>query len=160
MVYGKKLVTLLLAVTAGVLVLAGCSGGDEPQNTPSAQEIATRIINTCSFDEMIKIEDSVLYNQYTELDEGMLEDAAVYTSTLVLADEVCVLRLKNKGDVDAVLASIDTRLSDLTDKFTGYREEEMPKITNALIETRGNYILMTTTPDGEKALQEFTSMLG
>ncbi len=109
---------------------------------------------------MIKIEDSVLYNQYTELDEGMLEDAAVYTSTLVLADEVCVLRLKNKSDVDAVIAAIDTRLADLTDKFTGYREEEMPKITSALIETRGTYILMTTTPDGEAARKEFLSMLG
>ena len=160
MVYGKKLVTLLLAVTAGVLVLAGCSGGDEPKNTPSAEEIATRIMSTCSFDEMIKIEDSVLYNQYTELDEGMLEDAAVYTSTLVLADEVCVLRLKNKSDADAVKAAIETRLADLTDKFTGYREEEMPKITDALIETRGAYILMATTPDQEAARKEFESMLG
>ncbi len=160
MVYGKKLVSLFLAVTAGVVLLAGCSGGNEAKNTPSAEEIASRIINTCAFDEMIKIEDSVLYNQYTELDASMLEDCAVYTSTLVLADEVCVLRLKNKSDADAVRAAIDARLSDLTDKFTGYREEEMPKVNNALIETRGTYILMTTTPDSETALKEFNSMLG
>lgn len=162
MVYCKRRVSLALsAILIVISMLAGCAGGVEnaPQKAPPAEDIAQAIITSCSFDEMIKIEDSVLYNQYGDLDESILVDSAVYTSTLVLADEVCVLRVKNEEDIKAVLAAIDTRLGELTDKFTGYREEELPKVKNALIETRGTYILMTTTPDGEVAAKEFKAML-
>ncbi len=161
MVHGKKgLVVVVSAILAVMILFTGCSGGSSSGKTPAAEEIANRIKETCSFDEMIKLEDSVLYNQYTDLNADIVADVAVYASTLVLADEICVIRVKSESDVDAALAAIDVRLADLKDKFTGYREEELPKVTNALIETRGTYILMTTTQDSETASKEFKSMVG
>lgn len=157
----KRFIALLLAMVLAVLPLAGCkSGASAPKNTPPASDIADSIKASCTFEEMVKLEDSVLYNQYTDLNPDIVEDISVYASTLVLADEICVLRVKTENDVQAALSAIDTRLVDLKDKFTGYREEELPKVTDALIETRGTYILMTTTPDHDKALKEFETALG
>ncbi|MFA9381779.1 MAG: DUF4358 domain-containing protein [Acetanaerobacterium sp.] len=155
-----RTVKILAALMAAALLLCACSGGADGagQKEPPADEIAQRIIDTCTFDELIKLEDTVLYNQYGDLSEDIVVDAAVYASTMVTADEVCVIRVADEDDVQAARAAIETRLEELADKFTGYREEELPKIQNAVIETHGTYLLMTTATDGETAAAEFEKM--
>ncbi len=157
----KKQPPRLSVFAAGVLftlLLSACAGSP-PAKTPPADEIAQQIIKTGEFDELIKLEGERLYLQYDRLDRDLVADAAVYVcSSGAFVDEVCVIRAKSPDDVEAVKEAIDSRLTDLHAKFVDYVPGEIPKLDAAVVETNGDYVMMTTSVGGAKAAAEFKKM--
>ncbi len=146
---------LILAFT---LALASCSSGSGGK-TPSTQEIAQKLMDTCTYDELIEIKDDVLYNQYDKLDKNIVKEISVYVcSSGAAVDELCVIRVKNESDIASAQQAIESRLTDLRDKFVDYVPEEIPKLDSAVTETHGDYIMMTTAVDSDKAPTAFNEM--
>ena len=151
-----KVLTVILLFSLA-LTLSSCT--NKGSKTPATQDIAQMIINTCTFDELIELKNDVLYNQYDKLDKSDIKEISVYVcSSGATVDELCVIRVTSNEDIDAVKAALESRVKDLNEKFVDYVPTEIPKLDQAVIVTNGDYIMMTTTIDGDKAASEFTKM--
>lgn len=154
------LTKLILAVTALIVLvsLTACSGGKSGK-TPATQDIANKLMQTCTYDELIELKDDVLYNQYDKLDKSIVKEISVYVcSSGAAVDEICVIRVNNESDIAAAKQAIESRLKDQHDKFVDYVPAEIPKLDKAVTATNGTYIMMTAASDSEKATDAFNKM--
>lgn len=149
---------LTVAVLTVIVSLSACSGGKSGK-TPATQDIAQKLMQTCTYDELIELKDDVLYNQYDKLDKSIVKEISVYVcSSGATVDEICVVRVNSASDVAAAKQAIDSRLKDLHDKFVDYVPAEIPKLDKAVTVTNGDYIMMTAASDSEKAADAFNKM--
>ena len=76
----------------------------------------------------------------------------------VHATEYFVAQVKD-GQMDAVKAGIDKRLSDLSAQWEHYLADQYELVKNAKVVTSGNYILMCIGHEAEAAASAFTGAL-
>ena len=149
---------LTVAAFTFVFTLTACSGGTSGK-IPSTQEIAQKLMQTCTYDELIELKDDVLYNQYDKLDKKIVKEVSVYVcSSGATVDEICVVRVNSEADIASAKQAIESRLKDQHEKFVDYVPEEIPKLDKAVTETNGTYIMMTAAADSEKATDAFKKM--
>ncbi len=152
-----KLIFALTALTV-IASFTACSGG-RGTKTPAVREIAEKLMQTCTYDELIELKADVLYNQYDKLDKGIVKEISVYAcSSGATVDELCVIRVNKESDVEAAKQAIDSRLKDLREKFVDYAPAEIPKLDKAVTVVNGDYVMMTTASDSEKAVDAFNKM--
>lgn len=85
------------------------------------------------------------------LDADTVTGSAVYTSLSAGAEEIAVLTLKDKAGADAALAALKARVEDQTEALRDYQPAEVSKLENAIVEQRGNSVLLAVAADHDAA---------
>lgn len=148
-------ISLLLLLTG---LFSGCSNAPKDIDLKKlSEDLQTQIAFE---DELVEIEDSVLDNFYTFTDKDAVESYVIYKSASnATAEEIALFKVKDSSQVDAVKQSVETRVTDLHDRFESYVPAEIFKIDNAVIKTSGNYVLLVITTEFEKAEEIIDSYL-
>lgn len=148
----KKAIAALLTATLLVTMLAGC----QSSSVLDFNELYTSLANANLFEgsNMTKMGQQALDNFYY-IDEADLKDGnyLIYfaeTST-GKADEVAMFEASDESKVVTIQSLIQDRINDLKIRFESYAPDEMPKLENAVVKTKGNYVVMVICQDYEKA---------
>lgn len=149
----RKLIAAVLTVTLLTLSFSGCSKSDFIDFDTIYSEL-TKEITGFSDSNMQKMGQNALDNFYyidiNDLDEGKY---LIYMSDPATgnADEIAMFKVKDADKVVTIKAVVQDRLNDLAVRYESYKPEEMKKIKDAVLETKGNYIFMVVSSDNAKA---------
>jgi hypothetical protein len=152
----QKTFALLLALLVGMIAFTGCQSQQSSTAAPEAAAIIEQIADVVSIPNAAEITDADTISTMYDLDFDTITDLAMLKSaTGANADEIIVIRLGENGDAAAVSDAFETRLSVLTDLFSDYTPEDMPKIEQAQTASNGDYYILAVCSDPDAAIDAF-----
>jgi len=135
---------------AYLLILSGCT--QKAVVTPKpCEEVAAAIAAGQVFRELTPqdMREIVAYLQVTEDD---LTDAAFWMdASAATVDMIAVLTAKDSEALKRVQEDMDWFLGDITEVYRGYVPEEIPKLENPVMETRGLQLVFVLCNDAAAA---------
>lgn len=148
----KKLTCGLLAV---VLLLVGTACGKEPDNVSSfPAEITTRaLLDSGAFSEPLEeLETDIAVMMFwLDGDAAEYEGSKIYYSTGATSEIAAVISARDESKVPQVEQALRNWVNSQIEAETDYRPAEVPKLENAIIESRGLTVLLVVAADREKA---------
>lgn len=161
----KRILTSLLAVTLAMVVLAGCSAG---KNVPVKDIMAKVLEQVTSVKDLSSID--VTSKDLSAMDKDALtfmgiktedvEEGMVRFSMIGLqADEVIILKMKDKDSVTATVEAIKAHVEVKKESFKDYIPENYTLVENHVLKTKGQYILLAISKDAEKITTIFEDSL-
>ena len=145
---------LICAALGCLLLLSGCSMS-KPEKEVSFPASATTqtLLDSGAFSEQLEELDVDIAVMLFQLggDVGEYEGSKVYYSTGATAEIAAVISVRDKAGVPEVEAALKAWVESQIAAEEGYRPAEVPKLENAILETRGNSVLLVVAADREKA---------
>ena len=137
----KSLLIRLMPAALLCLALTACGGGGAVGQTPYDPETAAQaLLDSGAFSDALDTVDQDTAAALYGIDADTITGSAVYTSLSAGAEEIAVLVLT---DEDAAAAALDG--------LESYQPDEVSKLDSAIVEQRGNSVLLAVAADAEKA---------
>ena len=128
------------------LSLAGC--GAEDFTAESAEALVSEVLEKVEFQqELTELPESLLGTAYDLIDGVEIE---AYTAGYP-ADRFALFFSEDSGKLAEVKTMLEAKVQELIDTYSGYDTTQVGKLENAIIETRGNYVIFIVTDDYETA---------
>ena len=137
----------------------GCSGEDVNKDIDVKGTVGSIIgtEDTTQFPEMIEVQEKNVDNYLVGIDMSKVESYAYQIcASGAYPDEVLILKMKSKDDVETAKKCVEDRQSRQTERFTDYNPEEKPKLEQSVIETKGRYVFYAVAKDSAAAKKIFT----
>ena len=149
----KKLICGLLAA---VLLLAGtaCEKAPEKENSFPAEITTGALLDSGAFSEPLEELDLDVAVMMFWLDGDVSEyqGSKIYYSTGATAEIAAVISVRDESRVAQVEQALKTWVTGQIEAETDYRPAEVPKLENAIIESRGSTVLLVVAADRNKAV--------
>ncbi len=138
---------LLLPLLALCLCLSACGGGEEAGYVP--EDTAQALLESGAFTQTLETLDKETACEalYGGLDPETVEECVVYTSLSAGAEEIAVLKLTSTDAAETALEALNTRVAAQREALESYQPEEVSKLDNAIVERKGNTVLMVVAAD-------------
>ena len=146
----KKLFSLCVAL-AFTLILAACSGGGAPAGAYDPDATAQALLDSGAFSDALDTVDQDTAAALYGIDADTITGSAVYTSLSAGAEEIAVLVLTDEDAAAAALDGLEARVADQKAVLDSYQPDEVSKLDSAIVEQRGNSVLLAVAADAEKA---------
>ncbi len=126
-----------LLLLGGVLYLL--LSEPEVRNVPLS-EVENSITSSCTLDQMEKAGDMRLKRAFS-LNAADFPDYIYYTPDNTMSvNELLILKLSSQAQKEEVLSALESRLSSQKTAFNGYGVDQTELLSNARIETAGDYV--------------------
>lgn len=147
----KKLICGLLTAVLVLALCAGC-GAKEPEKEPTfpAAETVRALLDSGAFSEELEELDPMLLFPLAGGAE-LYEGSVLYYSTGATSETAAVIAVGDAKQVDGTEAALRTWLDGQIEAERDYRPAEAAKLENAILEARGNSVLLVVAADYEKA---------
>jgi len=142
----KRLNKMLLLALSAMLVMAGCGGKAEAVDILPG-DAAAALVEQVDFQDSLQAAAGDVAAQFYNLDDTITDFAIYISGSGATAEEVAVLKVEKEADAAHAEEIIKERLGTLKDMFENYRPDEMVKIGDPVIETRGNVVYFVCTSD-------------
>lgn len=142
----------LAALTALLLLLAGCGASGGSQATELEPDAAAQSIleNVTFRDTLVKAEGGAAENYYRL--SGDVAAYAIYVSgSGATAEEIAVLKAADPAQLDAVKAIAEKRVENLKFQFENYVPQEMVKLGDPVLISRGDVVILVIADDSSQA---------
>lgn len=141
----KKLLFAALTL-ALILALAAC-GGKDGEAAPFSPDDATALLDSGAFSEALESIDRDTACDLYGIDELTVIASAVYGSTGTTAEELAIFTLRDEEAAQAALTALGHRIEDQKADMADYLPDEVPKLEKAILERRGNSVLLVVAND-------------
>ena len=153
----KKMMTVMITVCLCAVLLTGC--GSEKSLSVSASQLADKLAQEVGFtDQMSKTEERILYTLY-DMEESAVSEAVVYMSTGATAEEIAVITVSDAGNVSKAEEAVKARVESQKEAFENYVPEELTKLSDPVIRTVGNTVILCVSNHNDKAEQIIDSVI-
>lgn len=147
----KSLLIRLMPAALLCLALTACGGGGAVGQTPYDPETAAQaLLDSGAFSDALDTVDQDTAALYG-IDADTITGSAVYTSLSAGAEEIAVLVLTDEDAAAAALDGLEARVADQKAVLESYQPDEVSKLDSAIVEQRGNSVLLAVAADAEKA---------
>lgn len=156
----KKTLCVILAAAAMTCACVSCgggNGGDGGKTAPTTvkydvAETADKIKSEISFEDSLVEFDSGKIEKILGVAPDAYQSAKVYaSSTGATPEEIACFEAKNSSMATTIKASLEVRLTNQKSTFTDYKPEQAPKLSDAVLEVRDNYVFFIVSGDSAKA---------
>ncbi|MCI8478696.1 MAG: DUF4358 domain-containing protein [Oscillospiraceae bacterium] len=141
---------LLPFALAFALLLSAC-GGDTKEKEYDPAATAAALQESTAFSDALEALDKDVAAILYGLEEGTVQDCAVYTSLSAGAEEIAVLVLSDTDATSAALTALKNRVEDQKTALKDYQPAEVSKLDHAIIQQRGNSVLLVVAADPDAA---------
>jgi len=152
---------IIAGALACLLALTACQGKNDPAPTPFQTDLVQDMVEAGGFSETLEeLDGDTAFALYKLADYGLvredLTECAVLRSSGATCEEAAVLIFGGEkgGDAEA-MTQVGQALKDYVqsqiDANTDYRPAEIPKLEQALVERRGDTLLLLVANDYQAA---------
>ncbi|NCE64157.1 DUF4358 domain-containing protein [Pseudoflavonifractor sp. 524-17] len=133
------------------LMLSACGGGGGAEAFDPAG-VAKALQDSGAFEQpLAEMEKDQVCQALYHIDEGSLNEYAVYTSLTAGAEEIAVLVLADGDAAETAYTALEQRVADQRAALESYLPQEVGKLDNAILERRGNSVLLVVANDAAAA---------
>ena len=140
--YVSVFTSLLLALS-----LAACGGGEAVTPFDPAKDARTLLETPGVFGEALTEIDEETACALYGIDPDTVESCAVYGATATSAEELAIFLLKTEEDAGTAAQQLRYRVEDRIDGLKDYLPDEIPSLEDAVVEVRGNSVLLVVADD-------------
>lgn len=101
-------------------------------------------------DDLNSIERESIIKKY-DFDSQKIKNINSYVGTGATAEEILIIELFDKNDIEEIEKIIETKIEERKENFQNYLPEEVFKLENYYLESKGNYIILCISNDYDKA---------
>ena len=116
----------------------------------NTKDLASKIIEAGVFeDELVEVNSEMIMSDYNfTADE--VEEFVSYQGSGATSEEIVILKLKEKSNLNNIKNKIEDRLEERKEAFESYLPEEVGKIDNKVFRVEGNYVILCISNDTNK----------
>lgn len=153
----RRLTRFSAAAAALLLLTALAFSGCGSTMNKSLSEVNKEIASSSGFSDVTMTELTAdTLKDYYDIDQSILKDFSVYIEgSGGFSDETAIFEVNASKDLEAVKASVETRLTRRKKDFDGYNPEELVKLEAATVATKGNYLIFLSAENPAEALEIF-----
>lgn len=155
----KRRSIVALLMLGLMLCLGGCSSAP-PQAAETVKpctEVVAAILEGQAFEEMTELGEKQIA-KYLEIDTELLSDMAMsIDASRATAEAVAVLTAKDEASLAEAQAALEAYRAVTLEQYRDYRPEEVPKLEDAILSTKGLQTALIISKDAaaaETALQD------
>lgn len=149
----RKRFLVIIALMVTFLLFIGCSG--KSSTNISLNDVHENIKKAVNVAEM-RTEDGSKLKKLYGIDETKLDGFYLYrASSNVKADELLILKVKDKNDMEGIKSNINKRIEKQKASFKDYLPKEYDLIENNVIKTKDNFLLFAISQDADKISSAF-----
>jgi outer membrane murein-binding lipoprotein Lpp len=137
---------LFALLAAGALLVAGCGSSAK---TIDAAALAKDLTTEITYEDTLEEVDADTVSMYIDLPEGV--ESEMYMGSGATAEEVGVFTAPDENTARETLDSVQSHLDDQTDSFSNYKPEEAKRVGSAVLEQKGNYVILCVSGDSDTA---------
>lgn len=137
---------LYAVLAAGALLLAGC--GKEAK-TIDANALADSLVSDIAYDDALESIDADTASIYVDIPEGV--EVIMYMGSGQTAEEVAVFTAPDADTAATTKENVQQHLDDQTASFEDYIPEEAKRVEDAVLEQKGNYVILCVSGDSDSA---------
>lgn len=158
----------VLCVLCLALGLCACSGGGGTTDTTAKADMedlqAALLAADPSLPEMLSVTGDVedaarLFTYVSDFPYEKVENFLLSYSATGKADEIAVIAVKDKADVDAAAQTLRAHLEDRLKLFRQYEPEEVARAEQGQVFTSGPYAVLIICDDGAAVKTAFEDYL-
>ncbi|EGD48375.1 hypothetical protein Cpap_2527 [Ruminiclostridium papyrosolvens DSM 2782] len=148
-----KRFSVIIALMVAFMVFTGCSGKSGTNiNLNDVHENIKKVANVTD----MRIEDGSKLKKLYGIDEAKLDGFYLYRAgSNVKADEILILKVKDKNDMEDIKSNINKRIEKQEASFKDYLPKEYDLIKNNVIKTKDNFLLFAVSQDADKISSAF-----
>ncbi|MBQ1526710.1 MAG: DUF4358 domain-containing protein [Lachnospiraceae bacterium] len=173
----KDMIRRMLVVAAAGVLLAGCTKDKEEQSAAETQDITIEAEAESKEAESAEDQEKkadieeiagalrteITYkDELSEIDldtaamifsfgDAKIDKAVIYESTGATAEEIAVLECASGDDAKKAAQAFEMRVSEQKESFEDYVPGELNKLSDAVIVTRDNIVILSVSDEPEKA---------
>ena len=147
----KQLFHIVPAVLALCLTLSACGGGNEEAVAFDPAVTAQSLLDSGAFSDALEEVDTSVAATLYGVDEADITDGKVYMSLSAGAEEIAVLVMANEASAAAAMDGLEKRVADQKAALESYQPDEVSKLDGAILEQRGNSVLLAVCADAQTA---------
>lgn len=141
----KKLTAILLAALIALLGF-GCGGKAFTEET--AKELVTDVIENVKFQQTLTESPEAMLGSLYDIPERVKVESY---SAGYPADRFALFCAEDSAKIPEIKTMLEAKVQELIDTYSSYDTTQVGKLENAIIETRGNYVIFIVTDDHENA---------
>ena len=153
---------MLLAMSVSLMACGNNGNGDGSEaggnKEVNATELAQALVTQITYTGEMKQMDAEDVEWYFELEGGVT--GVAYEVSGVSSERVAVFTVADKATADKVMASIEDVLADDLDQNAAYDAKVASRIENAVVEYKGNLVILCVSDDSAKAKQIIKEAFG
>lgn len=152
----KRLTLIILSACLMVGVFSGCTDNSkEPSSSPELKEydlekLAMEIYETNTFSDILDMVSAEAALGLYNIESDDLEDSYVMCSTGATTEEIGLFKCVDEDAATKVQAKAKDRIESQKTAYESYAPEEIPKLDDAIVETRGVYVFYVVSTDSSK----------
>lgn len=143
---------LICGVLVSVLLLAVCAGCAKTEPEPSFAPLETvqALLDSGAFSETLEeLDPTLLFSLSGEAED--YEGSVLYYSTGATSEAAAVIAARDAGQAAEAEKGLEAWVENQIEAVRNYQPAEVEKLEHAIIETRGNTVLLAVAADWEKA---------
>lgn len=144
----------VLIITVLVFSLSSCGGSFQLDTAKLASEIRSADL---FLDTLAPVSESVV-GKVVGLSTDLITDFQYEIGTGATGEEFAVITCKSEADAKKIKEEIVKRQTDLYNTYESYSPESLPRISNAVIEQKGVYVIFVSCDkdaDAQKLVDSF-----
>ncbi len=161
----KKLLSVLLLATMAISLVACGNGntedtgsGENNKKEVNAAQLATDLATKITYTGEMKQLEADDLEWYIEVEEGVT--GIVYEVAGVSSEQVAVFTVPNKDVAQKTMESLQELLADQKEQNAAYDAKVATRIENAVLEYKGNYVILCVSDDSAKAKEIIKTAFG
>lgn len=154
----QKCLALSLAIILALVV--GCSSQEDVKEV-DVPKVAEQIVNRLDFKGNLMLADGdVASSNYPGITGNVAEHAIYIDASGGTAEEVAVMRAAEGIDGSELLSLAENRVAELKLRFENYNPEQMVKLSDPVIEQKGDIVVLVICDDPAGAETIVGELLG
>ena len=156
----RQTLGLTLAALA-LLAMCACAGGEDagPDLDPADMARAMMDVDT-TLPEMVQrssrdADGADSFTYLSDLDYGKVEAYFYACADAGTAEEIAVVKLKDKGDAAALMESLHDHIKARQGTFEEYDPEQLPLTEDAVVTREGRYVTLIVSKKSGLVQKEF-----
>ena len=144
----KKILIFIIVVVIVAVVLAVMFIPRNSKNIQiNIQDLASKIAESGSFEDQLMQVDSEMVIEDYNFSSDEINELVSYQGSGATSEEIVILQVKDKSQINDVKSKMDTRLAERKEAFESYLPEEVGKIDNNILKVQRNYVILCIAND-------------
>ncbi len=132
------------ALLAALVLMTGC-GRQTADLTP--QQAVETLAEQLTFTDQMNGLDHAGTCRFYDIDPSLTEDSAAYVGSGATAESAAVFQAVDAAAAEQIAAALESFTENWADGYADYKPEEVPKLTSAVLEREGVFVVFCVTAD-------------